>query len=192
MLFKMGMPTTVEQLTWALGQLVVISYAGAASVILLSTHAIFMRIQNILSMIYMGFSLAAMSQMGQHLGANDSELAETTARTAHRAMAIFVGIAVLIMIIFSKIFIRVFTSDPGTVALGQKAIFIFAFAQIPKALNSVLSGNLRGIGMLKWLMFTTIAFVIVFEIGLNYINIFIRLMLNYVRFKNGAWRTTKS
>ena len=209
-LFKMGLPTTVEQLTWALGQLVVISFAGAVSVVILSTHAIFMRVQNVLSMVYMGFGLAAMSQMGQNLGANDNELAESTAHAAHRAMAIFVGIAVLLMVTFSKAVIHIFTTDPATVALGQKAIFIFAFAQIPKALNNVLSGNLRGIGMLKWLMFTTIAFVIVFEIGFNYISLFIfgwglygmwaiqatdetiRLGLNYVRFHKGSWRKRKS
>jgi len=209
-LFKMGLPTTVEQLTWALGQLVVISFAGAVSVVILSTHAIFMRIQNVLSMIYMGFSLAAMSEMGQNLGANDKDLAEATAQAAHRAMAIFVGIAVLIMILFSKALIHVFTTDPATVALGQKAIFIFAFAQIPKALNNVLAGNLRGIGMLKWLMFITIAFVVVFEVGFNYISLFIlgwglygmwgiqaademfRLVLNYIRFKNGSWRKRKN
>lgn len=209
-LFKTGLPTTVEQLTWGLGQLVVISFAGAVSVVILSTHAIFMRLQNVLSMIYMGFSLAAMSQMGKNLGADDKELAEAAAHTAHRAMAIFIGITVLLMIVFSKAVIHVFTTDAETVALGQKAIFIFAFAQIPKALNNVLSGNLRGIGMLHWLMFSTIAFVIVFEIGFNYISLFIlgwglygmwgiqaadetiRLLLNYLRFKNGSWRRKKS
>jgi putative MATE family efflux protein len=205
-LFKMGLPTTIEQMTWALGQLVVISYAGIFSVAVLSTHAIFMRLQNVLSMVYMGFSLAAMSEMGQHLGAAQHELAEKGARTAHRAMAVFVGIVVLLMIIFSKAFIHVFTVDPQIVSLGQKAIFLFALAQIPKALNNVLAGNLRGIGELKWLMLITIAFVIAFEIGLNYITIFllswglygiwavqaldetVRFCLNYLRFSKGAWR----
>lgn len=205
-LFKMGLPTTIEQVTWSLGQLVVISYAGVFSVVVLSTQAIFMRLQNVLSMVYMGFSLAAMSEMGQHLGAAQHELAEKGARTAHRAMAVFVGIVVLLMIIFSKAFIHVFTVDPKIVSLGQKAIFLFALAQIPKALNNVLSGNLRGIGELKWLMLITITFVIAFEIGLNYVTIFVlswglygiwavqaldetvRFGLNYLKFSKGAWR----
>ncbi len=208
-LFKMGLPTTVEQLAWGLGQLVVIGFAGTVSVVILSTHAIFMRIQNVLSMLYMGFSLAAMSQIGQDLGANDKTKAEQSARAAHVAMAIVIGVAVLLMVTFSKAIIHVFTTDPPTVALGQKAIFIFALAQIPKALNNVLSGNLRGIGMLRWLMWTTIAFVVVFEVGFNYISFFIfgwgiygmwgiqaldesvRLVLNFIRFKNGSWRKLK-
>ena len=202
----MGMPTTIEQLAWSFGQLVVISYAGAISVVILGAHAIFMRIQNVLSMIYMGFSLAAMSQMGQHLGAANHDLAEKYARTTHRAMAVFIFITVMIMIVFSKAIIHVFTTEPSVVKLGQKAIYIFAFAQIPKALNAVLAGNLRGIGMLSWLMLTTIAAVILFEISLNYVLLFIfgwglygiwgiqamdetiRLGVNYLRFAKGSWR----
>ncbi len=205
-LFKIGLPTTVEQLSWAMGQLVVMSYAGAFSLVVLSTHAIFMRVQNVLSMVYMGFSLAAMSQMGQNLGASDNALAEKGAHTANRAMAVFVGIVVVLMILFSKSMISVFTTDPDTVALGQKAIYVFALAQIPKALNNVISGNLRGIGMLNWLMLTTIGFVLVFEIGLNYIAVFmlswsiygiwaiqavdesLRFGMHYFRLVNGSWK----
>ncbi|RPH92276.1 MAG: MATE family efflux transporter, partial [Calditrichaeota bacterium] len=205
-LFKKGLPTTIEQLTWSMGQLVVMSYAGIFSVVVLSVHAIFMRLQNMLSMVYMGFSLAAMSQMGQNLGASQNLLAEKAARTSHRAMGVFVGIVVLLMIVFSKAVIHVFTTDPAIVALGKKAIYIFALAQLPKALNNVLSGNLRGIGALHWLMLTTMASVLLFEVGLNYVLIFIfssgifgiwsvqafdetlRFSLNYAKFSRGAWR----
>jgi Na+-driven multidrug efflux pump len=67
---------------------------------------------------------------------------------------------------------------------------------------------MRGTGDLKWLMWTTIVFVLVFEVGLNYISAFIlgfglygiwgvqtldetlRTTLNYVRFRRGKWRFT--
>lgn len=205
-LFKVGIPTTVEQLTWALGQLVVTGYAGSVYVTVLTTHAVFVRIQSILSMVYMGFGLAAMSNMGQNLGAAQNQLAEKMAKTAHRVMAFFVFLIVITMIFFSKAIIHVFTTDPQTVALGVKAIKIFALAQIPKALSNVLAGSMRGIGELKWLMWTTIIFVLIFEIGINYVMVFtvglglygiwgvqftdesIRLFLNYWRFHRGAWR----
>ncbi len=205
-LFKVGIPTTVEQLTWALGQLVVTGYAGSIYVTVLTTHAVFVRIQSILSMVYMGFGLAAMSTMGQNLGASQNQLAEKMAKTAHKVMAVFVFLIVTVMIFFSKAIIHVFTTDPATVALGEKAIIIFAIAQIPKALSNVLAGNMRGVGDLKWLMWTTIIFVIIFEIGVNYVAVFImglglygiwgvqctdesiRLCLNYWRFHRGDWR----
>ena len=208
-LFKMGLPTTVEQLSWALGQLVVMGYAGAVGVVVLTTHAIFMRIQNVLSMAYMGFSMAAMSEMGQNLGAKNRELAEKTAHAAHRAMIIFVALLIIVLIVFSKTLVSVFTTNTAIIELGKRAMIIFALAQLPKAFNSVLSGNMRGTGMLRWLMLTTIIFVIIFEIGLNYLGLFvfgwglfgiwgvqatdeaIRGALNYAWFMNGTWRKKK-
>ncbi|MBN1543735.1 MATE family efflux transporter [candidate division KSB1 bacterium] len=209
-LFETGLPTTIEQLTWALGQLVVTGYAAGIYVVVLSTHTVFVRIQSVLSMVYMGFSLTAMSMMGQNLGAANNVLAYRMARTANRMMIVFVLVIVLVMIIFSKALIHVFTTDPATVALGQKAIYIFALAQIPKAMNNVLAGNLRGAGELKWLMWTTLVFVVIFEVGLNWFSAFvmgfglygiwavqtfdesIRVGLNYWRFHGGKWRMLDS
>lgn len=205
-LFLKGFPTTMEQAGWAFGQLVVMGYVGSMGVIYLSTHTIFMRIQNVLSMFYMGFSLAAMSYMGKHLGAQDRKMAEHSAHAAHRAMILFVLIIVTLMLMSSRFFIKIFTTNPETVALGSKVIFIFALVQIPKALNNVISGNLRGADELHWLMYTVMAFVLVFEIGFNYIAAFvfgwglwgvwgiqtadetIRVGLNYIRFLKGSWR----
>ncbi|MDZ7725366.1 MAG: MATE family efflux transporter [candidate division KSB1 bacterium] len=209
-LFLKGFPTTMEQAGWAFGQLVVMGYVGSMGVVYLSTHTIFMRVQNILSMFYMGFSLAAMSYMGKHLGAKDRELAENAAHAAHRAMVLFIMVIVAVMLLSSRFVIKIFTTNPETVALGSGVIFVFALAQIPKAMNNVISGNLRGADELHWLMYTVMAFVLVFEIGFNYIAAFvfgwglwgvwsiqtvdesIRVGLNYLRFLKGSWRKSAS
>jgi len=206
-LFRSGLPTTIEQLTWALGQLVVTSYAASICVVVLSTQTLLMRIQAVLSMIYMGFSLAAMSITGKNVGAAEKTLAMRMARTAHRVMAVFVLAIVALMMLFSRSIVSIFTTDIDTLNLGQKAILIFAVAQIPKAINNVVSGNLRGVGELKWLMWNTILFVLALEIGLNYIAAFVlgwglygiwgiqtldetvRLSLNFWRFHRGKWQT---
>lgn len=206
LLFKSGWPTTVEQLTWALGQLVVTGYTAKIGVVVLSTQTLFVRIQSVLSMVYMGFSLAAMATMGKNLGAEDSTLAYRMARTAHRVMGVFVVIIVAVMILFSRTLISIFTTDPAVMELGRLAIIFFAAAQIPKALNNVISGNLRGVGDLSWLMWLTVVFVAIFEISFNWVSAFvlgwglfgvwgiqcldetIRFGLNYIRFATGSWR----
>lgn len=209
-LFSRGLPTTVEQLTWALGQLVVTSYAARIGVITLTTHAIFIRLQALLSMVYMAFSLSAMSNMGKNLGACENDLAEKMAHAAHRLMGGFVLVLALLMICFSKAIMHIFTTDPAVVALGRTAIFLFVTAQVPKALNSVIAGNLRGSGDLKWLMWITIIFVLLMEVGLNYVAAFmlgwgiygiwgvqsldemIRFGLHYWRFGDGKWRVQEA
>lgn len=85
-------------------------------------------------------------------------------------------------------------------------IKLFALVQIPKAVDGVLMGNLRGAGDLKWLMWITIISVFIFEISLNWMIAFVfnlslwglwlmhtadetlRLVLNYWRYRGGKWK----
>lgn len=210
-LFKTGLPTTVEQLVWAFGQLVVTSYVALLGVTLLAAHQVFMRIQAILSMLYMGFGMGAMTLMGKNLGADKHSLAQRTAEVSSNIMYALVMIILVMLFIFSETIMRVFTTDAQVIAIGKFALYAFAITQVPKALNNVLSGNLRGAGDLKWLMWSVVAGVFVLEIGLNSIIAFgihwqtawwaligiwavqtideaLRMSANYWRFRGGKWK----
>lgn len=208
-LFKAGIPTTVEQLVWACGQLVVSGYAAVIGITVLAAHQVFLRIQAILSMFYLGFSLGAMTLVGKDLGANDRQAALKTAFTANRIVFVFAFAIFAILTIFSKPLISIFTSDPPVVQLGSSVFIVFALVQIPKALDGVLIGNLRGVGDLKWLMVVTILSVLILEIGMNWILVFVmnyslmalwlihlideimRSTINYMRFKHGKWNLAR-
>jgi len=205
-LFKAGIPTTVEQLVWAIGQLVVSGYAAVLGVTVLATHQVFLRIQAILSMFYLGFSLGAMTLVGKNVGAADKQGALKMALTANRVVFVFAFAVFLLMAIFSKPLVAIFTSDAEVISLGASVIIVFALVQIPKALDGVLIGNLRGIGDLKWLMWITIASVVFLEVGLTWMLVFVfnyslmarwlvhlgdeilRSLINFLRFKSGKWK----
>lgn len=204
-LFNTGMPTTVEQLIWALGMLVVSGYAAVLGITVLAAHQVFLRIQSILSMFYLGFSIGAMTLVGKNVGAEDRQAALKTAFTANRVVFVFAFAVFVLMVVFSEQIIAVFTSEPPVVELGSSVIVIFALVQIPKALDGVLIGNLRGVGELKWLMLVTALSVIIFEVGLNWILVFffnyslmalwlvhlgdeiLRSLANYLRFRGSKW-----
>lgn len=205
-LFRAGVPTTIEQLVWAFGQLVVTSYAAVLGIAILAAHQVFVRIQAILSMFYLGFGLGAMTLMGKNLGAEQRQMAEKTGLTASRVVFVFALVVFILIVILSKQLIIVFTSDPEVVRIGSLVIIVFAMVQIPKALDVVLMGNLRGAGDLKWLMWLTIVSVLILEIGLNWGLVFffnyslmalwlvhfgdesLRTIINYYRFKGGKWK----
>ncbi|MFQ5707004.1 MAG: MATE family efflux transporter [bacterium] len=208
-LFKAGIPTTIEQLVWSLGQLVVTGYAAVLGITVLAAHQVFLRIQAILSMFYLGFGLGAMTLMGKNLGAEQRQMAEKTASTASKVVFVFSCCVFLLMVIFSRLLVTVFTSDPHVVKLGSVVIMVFAVVQIPKAMDGVLMGNLRGAGDLKWLMWLTIVSVLILEIGLNWVFVFVfgyslmalwlvhlvdesvRTFINYRRLKSGKWNINK-
>ncbi len=205
-LFNAGLPTTIEQLVWAFGQLVVTGYAAVIGITVLATHQVFLRIQAILSMFYMGFGIGAMTLVGKNLGADDRTAAQKTAYTASAVVAVFAGAVFILIELFSKQLVTLFTSEPEVVTLGAKVLTVFAMVQIPKAIDGVLIGNLRGAGDLKWLMWLTIFSVLVLEIGLNWMLVFVfqfslmalwlvhfsdellRTLINYWRFKSEKWK----
>ncbi len=208
-LFSAGVPTTIEQLFWAYGQMVITSYAAILGIYYLAAHQVFMRIQAILSMVYMGFSLGAMTLVGQNLGAKEHARAEETGHVAGYVVSVFVILIVASLLIFDKPLFALFTEESEVLKIGAKVMIIFALVQIPKAINGVISGNLRGAGDLKWLMYWAISSSIIMETGMTYIFAFpfhlslmglwlvqgidetMRLTLNYSRFKGGRWKFIK-
>ncbi|MCK4827640.1 hypothetical protein KA005_68565, partial [bacterium] len=83
---------------------------------------------------------------------------------------------------------------------------IFAIVQVPKAMNTVIAGSLRGAGDIKWIMWINIITVMILEIGTNWAGSFIfgwgllgiwtvqlvdellKSNINYLRFRGGKWK----
>ncbi len=210
LLFRTGLPTTVEQLSWTLGQLVVSIWVARLGIVALATHQILLRMQAVISMIYQGFGLGSMALVGKKVGADEHYQAQRAGQMAGRTIFLLVLLVVVAITSYSEYLFRIFTNDPDIHALGSIVIRIFALVQIPKALNTVLTGNLRGAGELKFLMWITLSAVILFEISASAAVIFIfhfalaavwivhgldestRLIFNYFRFRNGKWKLQNS
>lgn len=205
-LFKLGVPTTVEQLVWALGQLILSFFAARMGIVALAVHQIFLRIQSVLSMAFQGFGLASMTLVGKNLGADNEHQALRTGRVAGRvALITSFAVAVLLWLLHVPI-LAAFTNNQEVIVYGSKVILVLAILQVPKAVNIVFSGNLRGGADLAWLMWLAICSVIIFEsisaytlafifnvglAGLWIVQIFdesTRLTLNYFRFKGKKWK----
>ncbi len=206
-LFKMGVPTTIEQAIWSLGQLIMSIYAGWMGIVVLATHQVFVRIQMLITMIFFGFGIGSMSLVGKSLGANQDIQAKRSGAIAALVGFIAACIISFILIITSDIIFSSFTDDTTVITLGKSIMIIFALVQIPKGVNIIYSGNLRGSADLNWLMWLAIVTAIGFEVigswvlaiplGLGLTGIwliqgideFIRVCLNYWRFNRGKWKT---
>lgn len=206
-LFKTGFPTTMEQVTWCTGQLIVSGYAARLGLVVLTTHQILLLLQAVMSMFYQGFGMGSMTLVGKKVGADEHQRAEKTGHVASGVILFAVLMIVFIVFFYAQEILQIFTDDQEVLSLALTVIAIFAFVQIPKALNTVLMGNLRGAGELKWIMWVTIASVVVFEISASYTAVFVfnfalagiwvvhgfdeisRFVLNFIRFRTGKWKT---
>ncbi len=205
-LFKTGFPATVEQLTWTTGMLIVSTYVARLGVVVLATHQILLLLQGVMSMLYQGLGLGSMTLIGKKVGADEHQHAERTGFVAGAVTLSLVSLVSMIVYSYQAEIFRVFTNNQEVLDLGLTVIVIFAIVQVPKALNSVLIGNLRGAGELKWIMWVTILGVAIFEISSSWAVVFVfnfalagiwivhgcdeitRFMFNFLRFRNGKWK----
>ena len=205
-LIKMGIPTTVEQLVWSIGQLVMSVYVGWMGIVALATHQVFVRIQAVLTMIFFGFGLGSMSIVGKNIGADHTHQARRTGMVTG-AVGIMSAFFIAALLYFaSDQIMKIFTDDQAVITLGNTLVIILATIQIPKSANIVYSGNLRGSADLNWLMWLAIITAFGYEIvgswilaipcGLGVSGIWIiqgvdettRLCLNFWRFNRAKWK----
>jgi Na+-driven multidrug efflux pump len=208
-LFKLGIPTTVEQLVWSIGQVIVTGYVAWIGISALAVHQVFLRIQAVLSMCYMGFGFTAMTHMGKNIGANEHLAAESMGKMTHRIAFLFVICILALMIVFSAPLLHLFIRREDVIIADFRfrALFIiFSLVQVPKAMNTVITGSLRGAGDIQWLMWVNTFAVLILEIGFNWIGTFVfqwallgiwsvqgldelvKSMFNYLRFRRGKWK----
>ncbi len=205
-LIRMGIPTTVEQLVWSIGQLVLSVYAGWLGIVVLATHQVFVRIQGVITMIFFGFGLGSMALVGKNLGAQDPRQAKKTGMITGIVGLVASMIIAIFLFFAAEPIISAFTSDREVINLSISLILIFALIQLPKGVNIVFSGTLRGGGELNWLMWLAIVTVLIYEIfGSWFFAVYLggalsaiwiiqgldettRLILNYWRFNRGKWK----
>jgi putative MATE family efflux protein len=208
-LIKIGIPTTIEQMVWAIGQLVISTYAGWLGIVVLATHQVMLRIQGVLTMIFFGFGIGSMTLVGKSIGAAHTLQVR---RTGMINGIVGFGIAALVaifLVLASEHIVSIFTNDPAVIVLGTSLIYIFALIQLPKGANIVFSGNLRGSADLSWLMWLAIFTVCLYEIfgswllaiplGLGLSGLWIvqgideltRFSLNLWRFNRGIWKEVR-
>jgi putative MATE family efflux protein len=205
-LFKMGVPTTIEQFVWSIGQIVLSFFAARINVNALAAHQVMVRIQSVLAMINWGFAVAGMTLVGKNIGANELAEARKSGQLVGFVSLINALIVALLVWLLDDLIFAAFTSNSDVIILCKTIIIAFVLLQMPKAMNTSYAGNLRGAADLNWLMWLAVvsvilneiigAYVLTFAFGLGLIGLWIiqiidesgRLVLNYWRFNKGEFK----
>ena len=205
-LFKMGIPTTVEQFVWSIGQIVLSFFAARINVNALAAHQVLVRIQSVLAMVNWGFAVAGMTLVGKNIGAKDYPEARKSGQLVGIISAINALFLAGIIWLFDTQIFAAFTNNIEVRILCHSLIITFAILQAPKAINTSYAGNLRGAADLNWLMWLAVGAVVINEIMGAYILTFVlgmqlvglwaiqivdesgRLVLNYWRFNKCEWK----
>ncbi len=205
-LFKIGVPTTIEQFVWSFGQIILSLFAARINVTVLAAHQVMVRIQSVISMVNWGFAVAGMNLVGRNIGARDLREAKKSGQVVGAVSVLNAAVIALVLYIFAEEIFHIFTDEPMVIKVGISVALAFVLLQLPKAANTAYSGNLRGAADLNWLMWLAIgavalnellgAYVLSFTFGLGLLGLWLiqiideggRLVLNYWRFNRNKWK----
>jgi putative MATE family efflux protein len=205
-LLRIGTPAGLEQAAFQLGFTtfiwIVALYGNAAN----AAYQIGVQILSFSFLVGFGFSIAASTLVGQHLGAGDPVGAE---RSGWRAMWLAVAVMVVFgsaIIVFAEPIARVLIDDEEVVRLSVVFIRILGSVQALMAIEFTLGGALRGAGDTRFPLFVVLAGMVVMRLGtavtLRWLGlgvewIYAALLADYVvkaamliwRYRSGRWKT---
>lgn len=206
-LLRVGAPAAAEQLVVQGGFIaftfIVARYFGTDA---LAAYGIGVQILSLSFVIGFGFSIAASTLVGQHLGARDPVAA---AHSGWRAMRLAIGCMsalALVIVTFAEQIARAMLDEPEVARLTAVFIRLLGAAQPLMAIDYALSGALRGAGDTRFPLLSTFAGLIcgrvllaaVFTLAQRPVEwIYAALLADYsikalllvVRFRSGRWRT---
>ncbi len=211
-LLRLGLPSGLTQVIFSLAMVTVQSLTNTFGEMIIACNVIVMRVDGFAMMPNFTFGMTMTTYAGQNVGAQKIERVEWGTR---QGLGIAVGVSTvitIIILIFGRYLMNVFTGTKALVDLSMRMMRILAMGYIAMAVTQVLSGVMRGAGDTvtpMWLsLLTTIFLRVPIAYGLAYLtrspqyprgrpeSIFISLLMawvlgaaiTYIFFRRGKWK----
>jgi len=147
--WHLGAPAAYERLILSSGQILMTRLVAGLGTASLAAYHLANTAESISYMPGYGLAVAATTLVAQSLGADKPLLAWQYAKRSTQYGVVSMAFAGLMMFLFSRQLMMLFTPDPQVIALGAVGLKIMAFSEPFFALAIVISGVLRGAGDTK-------------------------------------------
>jgi putative MATE family efflux protein len=206
-ILDISVPAALEQLAMQGGRMAFTFMLVKVGAVQFAAHQIALQVESISFLPGFGFSVAAMTLVGQHLGKGMPHRAAQYAWMTNKIGLVAMTGMGFIFLLFSKLLTGLFINDPEVVYWGSLCVMLAALEQPTLAITYVLGGALRGAGDTKWPMYITTIGVWLVRIPLVYVFIsvlkynitaawvitagdfFIRSIIFWRRFSTNRWKS---
>jgi len=147
LMFKLGLPASIEQSARALGFAVMSFLAASFGTLAIASYGIGFRMFGLVVIPALGLSIATSTLVGQSLGARNIERANATAKRSIIISFAVLSVVGIVMFIFARDIVALFVPDDATViSLGSAFIRIMALAFGFLGARLIAGGVLSGSG----------------------------------------------
>ena len=154
-IIDISVPAGLEQLALQGGRVTYTFMLAQAGAVQFAAHQIAVQIESISFMPGFGFSVAAMTLVGQQLGKGLPHRAAQYAWLTNKIAIFSMTSMGAVFFIFSRQLTTLFISDADVIYWGSMLVMIAALEQPTIAITYVLGGALRGAGDTKWPFYIT-------------------------------------
>ncbi|WP_035480954.1 MATE family efflux transporter [Aliagarivorans marinus] len=202
---SIGVPTMLEPFSYVFQQMVVMSLVALLGATAMAANTFVLRLHFI--EIALGASLATAAQimLGHFAGAREHERAEQTLYRALKVSCCFALFNMLLVLLFYRQVLGLFTSDPEVVAVSYQLILICLLMEPFRQLNIVLGRALKAVGDAKFPAIVGMGFMwammpVAYLVGIEWqygvlglwwcfaMDEVIRGSINLWRWRTGRWR----
>jgi len=208
-ILNIGAPAAAEQVVFQLGFLVFAAMAVSLGTPNYAAQQIAFNISNFSILPAFAFGVAALTLVGQNLGAKNLERAEASAMQALKSGIVWMCIMGVGFFVWRDWLVRMYTDNPGVMQPAEMCLVFIALGQPLMAIGMILASALRGAGDTRATLVITFIGIWVVRVGLGYVlgivlglglfgmwlgwyaDFIARAVLVALRFRAGRWKTLR-
>lgn len=210
-LIRLGLPSGLTQAVFSLAMIAVQSLTNSFGEMVIAANVIIMRVDGFAMMPNFSFGSAMTTFTGQNIGAGRLDRVEQGTKDGTKIAVTVSTIITILLLIFGKYLMNVFTDTAELVELSIHMMRILAVGYVAMAITQCLSGVMRGAGDTitpMWISLAVVFFRVPIAYGIAYLtrselyptgrpeSTFISLLISWtlgaiittVYFRKGTWR----
>lgn len=153
---KIGLPSGLQHTFVALGMMALLGIVNTFGTDVIAAYTAAGRIDSLAMMPAMNFSQAVAAFVGQNLGANKIDRVRKGFKVTFIMSNLFCLLMTAIIVIFGSQLMKMFTTDPNVIAIGEKYLIIISSFYLLFSTMFTTNGVLRGAGDTLIPMFITL------------------------------------
>jgi MATE family multidrug resistance protein len=206
---KMGVPTSLEDMLWNVGNLMLIRFLNRLDPLAVAVYSLVFTMEILPIVVFAALGQTTTVLVGKAKGAGSFIRAKGAAVTALAAAWI---VSALIAAVFASVpagLVAVFTGDSSVISRAAAILLVSCFTFFPRSVNFMAGSGIRGLGNTTWMLGTQVfgtvfivalGWLLIFQAGLGVMGLFIamladegvRSVANSIRFLRGVNRSARA
>ena len=163
LLLRMGIPTGIQKTITSASNVLVLSRIAFFGDACMAGWVIYNKLDHLLTVCAQSLGSALSTFVSQNLGAKQYRRIRQGVRTTLLVgTKLFLGLAVL-LILFRKPFVRIFTPDPETVYFAERFVLTVTLFKLTQLLMNIFAAALRGTGRMTLVTIIMLSGIVAFR-----------------------------